>query len=138
MSIMDLKAGLNPLAGAVMKKAALIAGDDGKLGVLVSTASKKALSNKGALGGVWRDLTAFIRLLGAWSRGEYREVSWRTLVLSCAGLVYFVNPFDLVPDFIPISGFIDDALVIGVLADSVNGEIERFKAWESSRDRKDA
>lgn len=35
--------------------------------------------------------------------------------LICLALAYLLNPFDLVPDFIPILGFLDDLLIVGGL-----------------------
>lgn len=37
--------------------------------------------------------------------------------ISIAALVYFINPIDIVPDFIPFTGFLDDAaMVTGAIA----------------------
>ncbi len=48
--------------------------------------------------------------------------------LSIAGaLAYVVLPFDVIPDFIPGVGFIDDIFVIGMVMKSLSDEIERFK-----------
>ena len=41
-----------------------------------------------------------------------REVGWRILFISYIALSYIASPIDLIPDFIPILGFIDEFLVI--------------------------
>ncbi|MEM7362327.1 MAG: YkvA family protein, partial [Bacteroidota bacterium] len=42
-------------------------------------------------------------------------------------LIYFVNPFDAVPDLIPAAGLLDDATVIGFVIASVKQDIDNYK-----------
>ena len=50
--------------------------------------------------------------------------------LSVAILLYFVSPIDLIPDFIPLIGGLDDVLLLGFLIKIIDKEIERFLTWE--------
>ncbi len=50
-----------------------------------------------------------------------------------AAIVYFVSPIDLIPDFIPIVGYIDDVFIIGLVIRSVKADLDRFLLWESTR-----
>jgi uncharacterized membrane protein YkvA (DUF1232 family) len=50
----------------------------------------------------------FRRLLGD------GRVAWWRKVLLAAALAYLVMPFDLVPDFIPVAGQLDDAIVVAL------------------------
>lgn len=43
--------------------------------------------------------------------GDY-DVPWKSVATVAGALAYFVNPWDLVPDFIPYMGYLDDAYVI--------------------------
>jgi uncharacterized membrane protein YkvA (DUF1232 family) len=45
-------------------------------------------------------------------------------------LLYFVNPIDVLPDFIPIIGGLDDAILLAYLLKVIDKEIEKFIAWE--------
>jgi uncharacterized membrane protein YkvA (DUF1232 family) len=74
------------------------------------------------------------RLTKAWRNKEYTEVSYVTVFLSVAILLYFVSPIDLVPDFIPIVGGLDDVLLLGFLLKMIDKEIERFLTWEKEND----
>jgi uncharacterized membrane protein YkvA (DUF1232 family) len=71
------------------------------------------------------------RMLRAWSKGEYRHVPWRTLILSLATVIYFLNPFDIAPDFIPGVGYLDDAAVLGFVISSIKKELDTFLEWET-------
>ena len=75
---------------------------------------------------------ALARLVDAYRRGEYREISPRKLGLLAAGLAYVISPLDVVPDFVPL-GFLDDAIVLGLLLRSVKSEVDTFRRWEQRR-----
>lgn len=42
-----------------------------------------------------------------------------------AAAVYLLSPFDLIPDFIPIVGYLDDALLAAVVVDGVLNYVDR-------------
>lgn len=98
---------------------------------LVAEAAKKAERNKGALRKVISDLATLVRLVRAWFSKEYREVPWQTIAIALGAIIYFVNPFDAIPDFIPGVGYLDDALVIGVTVKSIKTALDAFRAWEN-------
>lgn len=75
-------------------------------------------------------LNVITRLTKAWRNKEYTDVSYATVFLSVAILLYFVSPIDLIPDFIPLIGGLDDVLLLGFLLKIIDKEIERFLTWE--------
>jgi uncharacterized membrane protein YkvA (DUF1232 family) len=49
-----------------------------------------------------------------------------------AAAVYLLSPFDLIPDFIPFVGYLDDALLAAVLIDGIFNHVDRglvLKYW---------
>ncbi|HNF49396.1 MAG TPA: YkvA family protein [Chitinophagales bacterium] len=76
---------------------------------------------------------AMARMLRSWFNGDYKNISAKSIIAVVAALIYFVNPFDLIPDFIPLIGQIDDILILGYLIKIVNKEIERFMTWEENQ-----
>ncbi|EIK97968.1 hypothetical protein PMM47T1_05629 [Pseudomonas sp. M47T1] len=68
----------------------------------------------------------------AYWRGEYRQVNPRALVMIVAGLLYFVSPIDAIPDWIPGIGFLDDIAVLAWVINSLEKELDAFKAWRDS------
>ncbi|MBX3301735.1 MAG: DUF1232 domain-containing protein [Nitrospira sp.] len=82
---------------------------------------------------LWSDLPLLVRLLKAWKSGSYRGLSVRTIVSLAAALLYIVSPMDLLPDFIPGIGLIDDAAVLALLLHSVAQDLAAFRVWEQSR-----
>ena len=43
-----------------------------------------------------------------------------------SALAYFSDPEDLVPDHIPVLGFLDDAIMIELVAEELKDDIEAF------------
>jgi len=74
-----------------------------------------------------------VEMLGAYVKGEYKKIPKKTLVLLVAALIYLVNPFDLIPDFIPGIGYIDDARVIIFVFQSLFEDIQEFARWKESK-----
>lgn len=105
--------------------------DKNKTKDLLHEALNKAYRNRHQLKSIWADLMAVLRMLRAWSKGEYQSLPWKTIVLSLATVIYFLNPFDVAPDFIPGVGYLDDALVLGFVVNSIKKELETFLRWES-------
>ncbi len=67
-----------------------------------------------------------LRLLADHRAGRAPGVPWPTVAAVAAGLLYLLNPFDLVPDAIPVLGQIDDALVLGLLWRAVALDLRRY------------
>jgi uncharacterized membrane protein YkvA (DUF1232 family) len=48
------------------------------------------------------------------------------------GLLYFLLPVDLIPDFIPLVGYLDDLAVLTTIMNSLKGEINAYQAWKET------
>jgi uncharacterized membrane protein YkvA (DUF1232 family) len=122
----------NPYFSRARDKARRVLSEPGRLQSLLQAASEKASTYRGRIGAVRNDLAVMLRLARAWVAGGYRAIPWRTMVGVVAALVYFVNPVDLVPDWIQGAGFIDDAAVISLVARAIREDLNRFLDWERS------
>jgi uncharacterized membrane protein YkvA (DUF1232 family) len=72
-----------------------------------------------------------LRLIRAYYRGEYCQVSNDALVWIIAALNYLVDPLDLIPDKTPFLGFIDDASVVELVKDKTRRTLDDFMKWET-------
>ena len=118
-----------------ISKAKKIINDDEKLRKLIEDVLKKLKeisSDKKTSAKLNDSLRLFIRIINAYTSKEYTYVPWKTICLIVAGLIYFIYPVDLIPDFIPVSGLIDDIALIAWIYESIQDDIDNFLEWEKS------
>lgn len=107
------------------------ANDPDRLQDLGQSAEEKAERRAGELGSALADLLTLIRLVRAWVGREYVRVPWHVIVQVVAVLIYFVNPLDIIPDFIPGLGYVDDVAAIALVRNSIRSELRVFREWEA-------
>ncbi|MDE3219687.1 MAG: DUF1232 domain-containing protein [Nitrospirota bacterium] len=93
----------------------------------------KAVSIAQRRGGkLLKDIQLLVRLLKASMSGVYTGLSVRKLVaiVIVAAILYLISPLDVIPDFIPVVGYVDDAAVIAWVMKSIAEELKDFKIWE--------
>jgi uncharacterized membrane protein YkvA (DUF1232 family) len=59
-------------------------------------------------------------------------VPWFVIAAVIFALLYFINPADLIPDVIPIAGYVDDATVVGIVIASIRSHLDNYKDWKKS------
>ena len=119
--------------GREKRRAREYVNDRQKAAQLIKEAIEKANRNQGALKKLWDQLKALFRLSSAWVKGEYTQVSLKTILWVIAAIIYFVNPFDVIADFIPGVGYVDDAVIIYFVINSIQRDLNKFLKWERSR-----
>lgn len=82
------------------------------------------------MGAVRRDAQALARMAKEVVTGRYRALPKRSLVAIVAALLYFLDPLDLLPDFLPLFGFADDAAVLFWVASRMRKDLDAFLRWE--------
>ena len=80
----------------------------------------------------WPYLQTMLRLVRAYHRGEYDQVSDDALLWIIAALSYLIDPFDLIPDKTPFLGFLDDAAVIAFAVGKTRQSLDDFMTWETA------
>jgi uncharacterized membrane protein YkvA (DUF1232 family) len=109
------------------------ANDPESLQALFDSAARKAAAvSRKLFKENWAYLQTMLRLIRAYHRGEYHQVSDDALLWIIAALKYLVDPFDLIPDKTPFLGFVDDANVIEFVTDKTRRTLEDFMTWETA------
>jgi len=75
-------------------------------------------------------ITTLSRMVKAYATGQYKIIPWTTILKVIAGLIYFISPIDLIPDFLPLVGLSDDLALVMWLFTSLKTDIDNFIAWE--------
>jgi uncharacterized membrane protein YkvA (DUF1232 family) len=70
-------------------------------------------------------------------KGRYRDVSIASLLIFAAALIYLLNPFDLISDFLPVIGIVDDVFIIGICLYFLERDLNKYRMWRESVQRKD-
>jgi len=111
------------------QKAATYLGDNKKLLRLVSVASNKAQRYYESLLASWESLHIFFRMIRASVFCKY-NAPVGTVLAMVAAVIYFMSPFDLIPDNVPVFGLMDDVSVIGSVARANLKAVSNFRKWE--------
>ncbi len=61
---------------------------------------------------------------------SYTDIPWRSITFIAAAVLYFMNPFDVVPDMLPVFGFGDDAMLFAALFKSIQTDLEKYGEWK--------
>ena len=103
-------------------------------GLLIDVEEK--LKSVPKVGGKLSQIPAFLSLLKCYITKQYDKVPTGTIIAITSALLYFLIPSDLMPDFIPLIGYIDDASVISVCMSMVGHDIKKFIKWRDKTKKK--
>lgn len=68
-------------------------------------------------------------LLKSYVKKEYTSLPVATMISIVVALIYFLSPVDLLPDIIPVAGYLDDgAVVMGCLALALT-DLKDYREW---------
>lgn len=117
-----------------LEKSQQIAGEDSKLQKLLKNVGERLneVSHHPKVQAALEPILIFKRMIQAHRNGKFK-VSSKTLGLLVLGLVYFITPIDIIPDFLPILGFTDDLSVVLAVFNSVKHEVDEFLNWEKTQ-----
>jgi uncharacterized membrane protein YkvA (DUF1232 family) len=63
---------------------------------------------------------------------KYPETPWKTIAAMVFTILYIINPLDLVPDFIPFLGYLDDISVFSFVLKLINDDLMEYKNWRTA------
>ena len=125
----------SPAFKKIISDATKIASKRNRLFRLIQSAVIKIRESSEKNGGslnLQKNAQLLLRLLVAFYKGEYRDVSRSTILKIVIAIVYLVSVIDFIPDFIFGIGLLDDAAVIVWIMGAIQEELQKFEAWETA------
>lgn len=114
-------------------RARAYAKDPKALRELFQEAVRKATSiPKAPFKDLWGYFQTMLRLIRAYYRGDYRNVPFTSLVMIVGAIIDVLNPWDLIPDWVPTLGFLDDATVLAFAVQKTREALDNFTTWETA------
>lgn len=90
----------------------------------------KKFSSRGPLKRFIEDGKMLMALIKDYRSGVYRTALYGTIAAAAFALIYVFNPLDIVPDFLPIVGEIDDAAVVGACLMLIERDLHKYRDWK--------
>ena len=94
---------------------------------------KRRFSAKGPLARFVEDGKLLIAVIKDYWAGLYREIPFGVIASMVFTLIYVLNPFDLLPDVLPLIGQLDDMAVMGACLIMVEQDLHKYKDWKEGQ-----
>ena len=131
---------LNDALGSHTAEAEELLNDPEKMNSLLDKANKliKKIKKLPVIGELVDDIITMIEMIRDYMKGNYKAIPIKVLISIVAAILYFVSPIDLIPDFIPIIGYLDDAAVIVLaLKLGAGAELSKYRKWREEQELDD-
>ena len=90
--------------------------------------AKEAFKHKGFI----QKIPVIIRMIKSITgKGGYKP-QFKNIILPGLVLVYLISPLDIIPDWLPVIGVLDDLALLAFAIPMLIKEAEKFVAWEIS------
>lgn len=96
--------------------------------VIADEATAKGKASK--LGEQFENFLLLWDLLKDYYKGNYKTAPWKLIASIGFAVVYLVSPLDVIPDILPVVGFVDDAAVFAMVVAAFQSDINAYKEWK--------
>ena len=74
-----------------------------------------------------------VAMVWDWILGRFDWSPIRLIVAFVIGMAYLVSPIDIIPDAIPLAGWIDDFMVATAVIRIARADIIRWREWKFAK-----
>ena len=79
---------------------------------------------------IFQNLKLLLSLVRDYWKGDYREVSIKSLIIFVLTSAYIISPVDLIPDYIIGFGQLDDLGILGLSLHFLEKDLLKYKEWK--------
>ena len=94
---------------------------------------KKKFTIYGPLKRFLDDAKLLLAMVKDYWRKSYRQTPFGVIGAIVFTLIYVFNPFDLIPDVLPIVGQVDDASVFAACLMLIERDLSKYKKWKEDQ-----
>ena len=94
------------------------------------------IASNGTLSKFLDDIKLYFKMLGDIFTGKYKKIPVGTIAAIVGTLLYVLSPVDLILDFVPVIGYLDDAAILAACLNFTRFDVEEYKK-EKEEDTKE-
>lgn len=91
--------------------------------------AKEAFKHKGFIS----KIPVIVRMIKSATRKGGYKPHFKNVIVPGLVLAYLISPIDIIPDWIPVVGVLDDLALLAFAIPLLVTEAEKFIAWEASK-----
>lgn len=76
------------------------------------------------------DVKIFFMMIKDFFTRKYTQVPVGTIIAIVCTLLYILAPIDVIPDWLPVAGYLDDAGVLGLCLNFVKNDVDKYKEFK--------
>ena len=80
-----------------------------------------------------KNICSLCDLLADYVEGIYKKAPLSTIAAILGGLLYLVLPIDVLADFIPVLGWLDDAAILAFVVAAEQNDVKEYLTWKSQQ-----
>ena len=129
----DEELGPSKYSGMVEEGAKEVTEEDVEKVIDKSEEIKKKFQTRGPLSRFVDDARLLLAVVKDYRSGAYRQIPYATIGAIVFTLIYVFNPFDLIPDVLPVIGQVDDVAVMTACLMLVEHDLLNYKVWRDKQ-----
>ncbi len=89
------------------------------------------------IGKYFKEASLVCNMINDYICKRYTAVPTATVITLLAAVLYFVSPIDIIPDFLPLIGHLDDMLVFSFVQEAMKVDIKKYEKWKKEKENLD-
>ena len=120
---------IDNVTAVLFEKAGGALNNKNEMGIYIDKAEINLPISLKSVGALGKELILIVMLIRDYIKGDYRDVSVKSILMVATVILYFASPIDIIPDFLISVGVLDDVYILKIVLDQVGGELDKYRLW---------